>query len=602
VELLKRLPIPPLRRYDRADLPWDGVAAGAVAFLAVPQGLAYATIAGLPPAMGLYAAAIPTIIGSLFRSSSHVVAGPTNALSLLVGGAVAVGLGGDPVKVAVTLALMVGLFQLVAGALRLGAVVDYISSPVVLGYITGAGVLIGIGQLYNLTGTSGQSGRIWITIGGWIDTLADTQMPSLWMGLGTVAVVLLLRVVNRKIPGAIVAMSVGIAANLLFDLESRGLRVVSDISAIPTGLPKITLPALGNFGELLPVAVACTVLSLVESSAVARSIAARTGQRLESSTEFVGQGLSNISAAFFGGYPVSGSLSRSALNERAGARTRLAGVITGVLMIGVLLAFGPLLNHTPIASLAGLLLIVAWDLVDRDRIKRTFRASWADRAAFTVTVVGTWVMPLDKAIYLGVGISLILFLRKARLISLPEMVVAENGQLHEVPLGAPVDEEGHHRCNAVRMLQAEGALFFGAAGELQTALDELIHDEEVQVVVLRLKRARDLDATAAAVIETAATRLQEQGRHLLLAGVGPKSRAVLEGFGTLAVVGEENVFAARPSWFQALGAATRRALELTGPDHGCEQCPLDPNGRFAPERSAPDVASLHRDPDDHAAS
>ena len=157
------LPLPPISRYSPRDLPADLSAALAVSFLAVPQGLAYATIAGLPPAMGLYAAAVPTIVGSLFRSSRSVVAGPTNAVSLLVGAAVATGLGGDPVGVALTLALMVGAMQLAAGLLRLGVVVDYISGPVVLGYITGAAILIGAGQLYNATATSGPRGTlVWL--------------------------------------------------------------------------------------------------------------------------------------------------------------------------------------------------------------------------------------------------------------------------------------------------------------------------------------------------------------------------------------------------------------------------------------------------------
>ncbi|MEM6992721.1 MAG: SulP family inorganic anion transporter [Myxococcota bacterium] len=166
------LPLPRVQRYRRASLWPDLSAATTVLFLAVPQGLAYATIAGLPPAMGLYAAAIPTIVGSVFRSSSHVLSGPTNALSLLVGGATAVGLGADPAAVAITLALMVGVMQIAAGLLRLGTLVDYISSAVVLGYITGAAALIAVGQLHNLTGTRGPSGRIWEHVGGWLPQLA----------------------------------------------------------------------------------------------------------------------------------------------------------------------------------------------------------------------------------------------------------------------------------------------------------------------------------------------------------------------------------------------------------------------------------------------
>jgi SulP family sulfate permease len=581
VAILNKFPVPPLKGYRRGDLPWDLMAALAVTFLAVPQGLAYATIAELPPAVGLYAAALPTIIGSFFRSSSHVVAGPTNALSLLVGGAVIAGVAGaDPVEMAMLLALMVGLFQIGAGALRLGAIVDYISAPVVLGYITGAGVLIGIGQLYNLVGTAGPRGRIWVTIGGWIETLGQTSSTSLAVGLGTTAVVIATRFINRKIPGAIVAITLAIAVNLIFGLEKMGLKVVSDIAAIPRGFPPFHLPSFNGFVDLIPVAVACTVLSLIESNAVARSIAARTGQRLDSSTEFVGQGLSNVAAGLFGGYPVSGSLSRSALNEKAGGKTRMAGVIAGLFMVVALLALGPLLNHTPMASLAGLLLVVAWDLVDREKIKKTLRASWPDRTAFVATVLGTWAMSLDKAIYLGVGISLVLFLRKARLLTARELVVDEGGRLREVQIGAPL-KEGHKRCDHLRLLHLEGALFFGAAGELQNALDEMTRDDAVRVLIVRMKRTQGLDASIAGIFEGAAQTLAQQGRSLMLVGISDDARAVLDGYQASQSIGEENLFKVKPTWFDELSTALKQANDkLT--DDGYPPCTLAlPNGYAA---------------------
>jgi sulfate permease, SulP family len=170
------------------------------------------------------------------------------------------------------------------------------------------------------------------------------------------------------------------------------------------------------------------VLSLVESSSVARALAVRTGQRLDMAAEFAGQGIANLAAAFSGGYPVSGSLSRSALNQQAGAETRLSAVFCGLLMIGVLLVLGPIVERTPIASLAGLLLVLANDLVDRQRIRMVLRGTMSDRVAFVATLLGTWVLPLDQAIYAGVGISIILFLRRARLLTVREMVIGEKGR------------------------------------------------------------------------------------------------------------------------------------------------------------------------------
>jgi len=568
-------PKPSLGQRLRALGP-DFTAAGAVFFLGVPQGLAYATIAGLPPAMGLYAATLPAIVGSLFRSSHHVVVGPTNALSLLVGGAVIAMSDQPALEVGIALALGVAVFQLVATVLRLSAVVDYISSPTVLGYITGAGLLIGVGQLYNVTGTEGPVGRAWTTIGGWISTLPETHALSLIVALATVVAVVLLRLLSRKLdrrlPDAIVVMVVGIIVTIAFGLDARGLSTVADLSPIPAGLPPLTLPSLALSVELAPFAFACAMLSLVEANAVARSIAARSGQHLDTNREFLGQGLANLAAALFGGYPVSGSLSRSALNEQAGGKTQLSGALTGVFMIVVLLVLTSILDRTPIACLAGLLLVVAWDLVDVPRIRRTFATSWSDGLAFLVTMIATWLVPLDKAIYLGVGLSLILFLRKARLLTIRELVVNPAGVLQELPLDAPLGEL--RRCSAIRLLHVEGALFFGSAGELRNALDKVAADGGVRVIIVRVKRATGLDLTVVEDLCSLAESLRERDMHLMLVGMTPDMVEILERSGASARIGEDHLFPTQERWFAALDAAKSRAFEIVGGDH-TEACGLD---------------------------
>ncbi len=553
------LPLPPISSYPKGALGPDVVAAITVLFLGVPQGLAYATIAGLPPVVGLYASAIPTLIGSLFRSSPYVLAGPTNALSLLVGGAIGEATGHDPVPIALTLALMVGVFQILAGALRLGALVDFISTAVVLGYISGAGILIGVGQLHNATGTAGPTGRIWVTMGGWFTTLSEAQPLAVGVTIATVLTVIVVRQLNRRtkrrVPSAIIAMGLGLAANLVFDLESRGLRVVSDLAPIPPGFPSLTMPELGRIPELVPLAIAVAVLSLVESSSVARSLSSKRGESLEASTEFVGQGMANLAAAFTGGYPISGSLSRSALNERAGAQTRLAGMLGGVMMLLALATLGQWLNHTPVASLAGLMVVVAVDLVDVRRIRLVCRSTREDLVAFSATMLGTWAFSLDVAIYIGVGITIVLFLRRARLVRVVEFVprgarlVETSGD--DPPSGRPV-----------RVLHVEGSLFFGAAGELRDALSAVLSEETTRVLVVRLKRATGLDATTATMLGEVAQQARAHGRHLVLVGVTSRTHEVLERSGALARFEDGNVFETRTRWFSAMAAGLSRAAEL----------------------------------------
>jgi len=563
-----------LRSYRLSFLRRDFQASLTVIFLDIPQGVAYAMIAGLPPAMGLYAAAVPAIVGALFRSSRHVVTGPTNALSLLVGSAVAAEAargGMTPTEVGITLAFLVGAMQFLAGLLRLDALADYISHPVVRGYITGAAVLIAAGQLHNVTGSGGSGGNLAHTVAAWVRGLPHTDPLAVVLALGTTMLVLGLRRVDRRIPGSIIAMVISIGIGGIFRAYGQGVRLVADLAPIPAGLPPFTVPSFAYWAALTPAAAACAVLSLVESSSVARALASHTGQRLDLAAEFAGQGLANIAAAFFSGYPVSGSLTRSTLNQQAGAVSRLSAVSCGALMITVLLFLGPIVGKTPVASLAGLLLVLANDLIDRHRIRMTLHGTISDRAAFVTTVLGTWTLPLDQAIYLGVGISIVLFLRRARLLTIREMIIGEKGRFREVD---PEAGEAGRACLAIRIMNLTGPLFFAVAGELEAALDSLVRNLAVHVLILRLRQAQDLDVTTASILEATAQKLAGQGRTLILLGLHRPALALLEHTGVSERIGRENLFPVQVGWFTAMEAALQRALALTG-EHACgNKCPL----------------------------
>ena len=571
---MRYFPLVDLKNYQSGFLSRDVLASVAVILVCVPQGVAYAMIAGLPPAMGLYAAAVPAIVGSLFRSSRHVITGPTNAVSILVGTGVAAefaGSGADPIHIGITLALIVGVVQLLAGVLRLNVLVDYISNPVLRGYITGAAILIAAGQLANVTATEGTTSVLGKMIWVWVSDLRNASPTAFAFALGTIVIVVGLRRIDSRLPGPILAMAGSIGLAQLLDLPAQGLRVAGDIARTPLGFPPLTLPSLDLVYVLLPLAGACTVLSLVESTSSARAIATKTGQRLDISAEFTGQGLANLAAAFFGGYPVSGSLTRSALNVRAGAHTRLAGAFSGLMMLLVLLVLGPLVDETPIASLAGLLLVVAADLIDWRNIRETVRGTISDRTAFVVTVLGTWALPLDQAIYLGVGISLVLFLRHARLLTVREMTIGEKGRFREVE---PEPDDSGRQCSAIRILNLTGPLFFAVAGELRSNLNRIIDEREIRVLILRIRQAQDVDATTASVLETVGSSLQRAGKTLLLIGMRPAAMQLLDDTGIAERLGRENLFSAQSGWFTAMESALRRALELAG-EHSCgSTCPF----------------------------
>ncbi len=568
---LSDFPTQDLKGYSPADARRDLISALTITFMAVPQGVAYALIAGVPPVMGLYAAAIPAILGSLLRSSRHVVAGPSNAISLVVGGGLLTLSGLDPFTVAVTLAFMVGVFQMAAGIMRLGSIVDYISNPVVLGYITGAGILIAVGQLPNLTLTAKGEGNVVAKIATWLEGIGAFHTPTLVLAISTAVIIVVVTKLKPNWPAAAIVLALSTALAWWFDFAGLGFKLVSDLSVVPSGFPPFSMPDWSMIQRLTPLAVACAVLSLVESSAVARSLAAQSGQRLDTSWEFIGQGAANIAAGFFSGYPTSGSLSRSAISYDTNSASRLAGVYSGVLMIVVLVVLADTVNFTPIASLAGLLMVVAYNLVDRAQIKITMQGPWSDRLAFLVTCLATWFMPLDKAIYLGVGISLVFFLRQARFLVVHQLGVDGNRKLRDVD-----EDKGSEgtTCDAIRILHVEGRLFFGAIGDLQRALDDALDDECVRIVVLRLKRTQGIDVTVAALLESAAQRLHAQGMHLILAGVRPEAMDLLRKTGVVETIGEEHVFPTQAKWFQSLKTAIAHAQTLIDEDEICKDCPL----------------------------
>jgi SulP family sulfate permease len=398
-------------------------------------------------------------------------------------------------------------------------------------------------------------------------------MNPLAVGLaaGTAALVLVSRRLDRRIPGPILAMLGGLLLTEIFGLREYGIRVLEDIAPIPRGLPPLTIPDFGAIGSLATGAVACAVLSLVESTSVARAISLRSGQRLEMTKEFTGQGIANLAAGFFGGYPVSGSLARSTLNYQSGAQTRLSAVMCGVSMLAVLLFLGPILGRTPVPCLAGLVLVVAADLIDFPRIRITMRSIPSDGLSFLATLVGTWTLSLDHAIYLGVGISLMLFLRRARLLSMRELAIGERGGFREIE---PQLGERARSCPAIRVVNLTGPVFFAMSGELEDALEPLLADREIRVLIIRMRQTQMLDVTALGVLEGAARRLAAEGRHLLLLGLRPPLIAFLERTGAAARIGRSNLFPLEPGWFSAMSAALRTALAMVG-DHACgSSCPF----------------------------
>lgn len=522
-QTMRFLPFKDLNPYQPKHARADFLAACSVLFMTIPQGIAYALIAGIPPVMGLYAATIPTIVGSLMRSSRHVITGPTNALSLLFAGSLALNLGAEPAEIALTTALMVGLFQIFAGWFRAGAFIALISRSVVLGYITGAGILIAVGQLPNLTGTSSAQGNIYEILTGWLNQVDSLSWLSLILGILTTIFIVSLKKFHQTLPSPVIAIVLATLCCSVLGLSEDGLRIIQNISPIPSGLPQFTQPDLSLIPSLVPIAFALTVLSLVESSSVARTLAFESKQAIDNNVEFSGQGLANVAASFCGGYPISGSPSRSKLNQLTGAKTRMAGILSGIMMLAVLAGFGDLINQTPLAALAGLLMVVAWDLIDIPRIRATLYSSPTDKVSFAVTLIATCTLTLDLAIYTGIAVSLIMSVSRYRKLQAVQYSV-QNGKLETTPL-----QDSPSLTDMVfRVVGLEGKLFFGAETKLRDTLQQAFEAGVTRRVIVHVENEAQIDFSIAACLLEFANQLQAQDGTLILSGFLPAARAQLE--------------------------------------------------------------------------
>ncbi|MHB1437269.1 MAG: SulP family inorganic anion transporter, partial [Thiobacillus sp.] len=386
----------------------DTVAAFTGALIVLPQAVAFATIAGLPPEYGLYAAMVPAVVAALWGSSWHLVSGPTTAISIVVFASISpLAEPGSPqfIGLVLTLTFLAGLIQLAMGLARLGALVNFISHTVIIGFTAGAAILIAASQIKNFFGLDMPRGahfhEVLIQFGSHIP---DIQPWVLMVGAVTLASGILAKRYLQKLPYMIVAMVVGggVAAvlNAQFGSDATGIRTVGALVASfpPLSLPDFSLTALRQ--TLFPATI-IAILALTEAVAIARSVATRSDQRIDSNQEFVGQGLSNIAGSFFSGYAASGSFNRSGVNYASGARTPLAAALSAVFLLLIVLLVAPLAAYLPVPSMAAILFIVAWSLIDFHHIGEIIKRHKRERIVFALTFIGTLV-DLEKGIFLGI--------------------------------------------------------------------------------------------------------------------------------------------------------------------------------------------------------
>lgn len=519
------------RRVTRDTLRDDLIAALIGAVIVMPQGIAFATLAGMPPQYGLYAAMVPAIVAAMFGSSWHLVSGPTNAISLVVFATLSpLAVPGSEkfVALALTLACMVGVMQLAMGVARLGSVVNFISHSVVVAFTAGAAVLIMTSQVRNFFGVSIPRGS------GFLQTFAElaTHLATInpWVvavSVTTVLVGILSRKRFPKFPYLLSAMLggavLGTILNGLFGVEETG---ITTLGALPSALPPLSSPSFDveTWGRLLGIAVAVTALGLTEAVSIARSIGAKSGQRIDGDTEFIGQGLSNIVGSFFSAYPSSGSFNRSGANYEAGAKTPMAAALSGIFLAVAVFAIAPLAAFLPYAAMAGILVLVAWGLFDGHEISVIARTSRSEAAVLAVTFFGTLFMHLEMAIVAGVLLSLLLYLNRTARPTIRSLIPdPDTDERRFVERKA-----GQLECPQLKILRIEGELYFGAVNHVAEYFHFLAERHPEQKHLLLMSRSMNfVDVAGAELLAAEAKRRNALGGSLSFHGLRAGAQTML---------------------------------------------------------------------------
>mgnify|MGYP006073783387 CR=1 FL=1 len=557
------------RTYDRLTLTNDLVAAVIVTIMLIPQSLAYALLAGLPPEMGLYASMLPIVLYAIFGTSRALAVGPVAVVSLLTAAAVSkVAMPGtsEYIVAAITLAFLSGAILLVLGFLRLGFLANFLSHPVIAGFITASGIIIAASQMKNILGIDANGHNLLEIITSLFEHLDEVNWITVIIGVTTTAFLfwvrkgllpLLIKLGLNVRTASIVAKAGPVAAIFVttlavwgFDLASRGVKIVGDV---PTGLPPLSLPSFSMdlWSSLIVSAVVISIIGFVESVSVAQTLAAKKRQRIDPDQELIGLGAANIGAAFTGGFPVTGGFSRSVVNYDAGASTPAAGAYTAIGLGVASLFLTPLIFHLPKATLAATIIVAVLSLVDFSILKKTWKYSKSDFAAVAVTMAMTLTVGVELGVTTGVAISILIHLFKT---SRPHMAIVgqvpgtehyRNVLRHEVI----VDQ-------SVLTIRVDESLYFANTRALEDRIyDEVAKQPDLKHVILMCSAVNDIDMSALESLEAINERLDLGGVSFHLSEVKGPVMDGLNGSGFLDHL-TGRVFLSQHQAQTAIGAVT----------------------------------------------
>jgi sulfate permease, SulP family len=532
-----------LKSYDKDSFRGDLNAGITVAIMLIPQGMAYAVLAGMPPVYGLYASIVPLLIYAFFGTSRQLAVGPVAMVSLLVIAGVGelAEVGSDRfIHLAIMTALGVGMFQFLMGIFRMGFIVNFLSHPVLSGFTSAAAIIIGASQIKNLLGIDlPRTNQVHEIVISTFQRIGEIELITAVIGIGSIAVIMLLRKWKRTFPSALFVVVIGTAATALFGLSGAGVSIVGEV---PVGLPSFEIPGMdfSDFRALLPIILVISLVSYMESIAVAKAIANKRGYKVDSNQELIALGGANLGGAFFQSFPTTGGFSRTAVNDQSGARTTVASVITALLIGLTVLFLTPLFYYLPNAVLAAIIMVAVAGLFDAKEMVNLWKTDKKDLAMLLVTFLATLVLGIEEGIAIGVLMSLVL-------------VIYSSTKPHQAEIGRLGNTSNYRNINRypeakkekeMLIYRFDSNLYFANVEHFRDTLEEKIkeHGEDLELVILDASAITGIDSTGVHTLKELIKDLRVRRIKFYIAGVIGPVRDKMKTCGITGAMGEENFF------------------------------------------------------------
>ena len=514
------------------------------AIIVLPQGVAFATIAGLPPEYGLYTAMVTPIVAALFGSSYHLISGPTTAISIVVFSTISQHAEpGSPefISLVLTLTFLAGIYQLAFGLARLGKLVNFVSHTVVVGFTAGAAILIATSQMKTILDVPVPKGESFFHT--WVDIfneLSEFNIYALTVALCTLLAAILVKRYFPKIPNLLIGLIVGSLVALGFSNPEHGIKLVG---AIPPHLPPLSSPdfSFTAIKSLAPQAFAVALLGLIEAVSISRAIATKSNQRIHANQEFIGQGLSNIAGSFFSSYAGSGSFTRSGVNYASGAKTPMSAIFAAILLMIIILLIAPLTDYLPVAAMGGVILIVAYNLVDFHHIKDILKNSRSETAILLTTFFATLFLELEFAIYMGVLLSLVIFLNRTSTPDIVTLAIDLDPATGKRKL-INIQSKPVNQCPQMKILRIDMAVYFGSLNYIENRLHHLIESENIRHILIVGTGINFIDLSGAEMLVSVSSQMKKLGGGLYFADLKSRVYEKASKVGMVAKIGNAHFF------------------------------------------------------------